>query len=136
MARRLALWVGAGAAVAAVAIAAVLALPGAEPSAPTRDAALASTGSQAAAPASEVERQLAAAQAAAAAGRMLDAHTAYERAYALDPSPSTLLELAVLERRMGRCREARRTAQRAAASADRAVADRAQQLLATIGRCD
>jgi hypothetical protein len=142
MARRLALWVGLGAAMAAVAIAAVLAFPGAQEhvAKPAHDGGArtpATPGSQAPGTAGDAARLVADAQAEVAAGRLLPAHGLYERAYALDPSASTLLELAVVEHRMGRCREARRTALRVlAGSPDRALADRAQQLLAAIGRCD
>src|SRR5690348_14834900 len=132
MAHRLALWVGLGAAMAAVALVAVLALPGVPehadahaPGSAVGSAAGSAAGSQAAPPVSEAARLVADAQAEVAAGRLLPAHGLYERAYALDPSASTLLELAVLEHRMGRCREARQTAGRVlAASPDRAVADR------------
>jgi tetratricopeptide (TPR) repeat protein len=143
--RRLWLWVGTGAVVAAGAIAAVLALAdrAEQPAAPVgadAGAARDAVGSQAtspATPASDAARLVEAAQAEAAAGRYLPAHALYRRAYELDPKPSTLLELGVLEHRTGHCREALRTAQRVVAAApDRELADRAQQLLATIGRCD
>ena len=141
MTRRLALWVGLGAAMAAVTVAAALVLPASERADSPREGTGAPTdtaGSHApaAGSAAEAARLVGAAQADAAAGRWQQAHAQYERAFALVPEPSTLFELAVIEHRMGRCREARRTARRVLAAPDRALVGRAQQLLAAIGRCD
>lgn len=73
----------------------------------------------------------------AAAGRLAQAHALLEQAYAHDPQPVTLFELARLEDQLGRCREAKRTTGRVlAASPTGALADRATKLLARLGRCD
>ena len=57
------------------------------------------------------------------------------QAYALDPRPSTLLELATVEFQAGHCRDARRAAQRVAATGGPLVGQ-ARELLGKIGRCD
>jgi hypothetical protein len=73
----------------------------------------------------------------AAAGRLPEAHALLVQAQAQDPQPATLLELARLEDRLGRCREAKRSAQRVLAAAPTGPsADQARQLLARLGHCD
>ena len=73
----------------------------------------------------------------AAAGRFAQAHALLEQAYAQDPQPATLFELARIEDRLGRCRDAKRTTRRVlAASPTGALADQANQLLGRLGRCD
>jgi tetratricopeptide (TPR) repeat protein len=73
----------------------------------------------------------------AAAGRFAQAHALLDQAYAQDPQPATLLALARVEERLGRCREAKRATQRVlAASPTGALADEATRLLGRLGRCD
>ena len=73
----------------------------------------------------------------AAAGRLPRALALLEQAYAQDPQPQILLQLARVEDQLGRCREAKRTAQRVlAVSPTGAIADQASQLLGRLGRCD
>jgi tetratricopeptide repeat protein len=73
----------------------------------------------------------------AAAGRFTQAHALLEQAYAQDPQPATLFELARVEDRLGRCRDAKRTARRVlAASPTGALADQATRLIGRLGRCD
>jgi tetratricopeptide (TPR) repeat protein len=85
----------------------------------------------------EAAQLLTAGQAEAAVGQYARARDLLERAYALDPQPATLLQLAELEHRTGRCREARLATQRVIAAApDGPLVDDARQLLDTIGRCD
>jgi hypothetical protein len=85
-------------------------------------------------PAAQIVRS---AKAELAAGNLVQARTLLARAAALDPRPSTLLELAAVELRTGHCRDARRAAQRVVAAAPgEPVADQAADLLGKIGRCD
>jgi len=73
----------------------------------------------------------------AAAGRLVRALALLEQAYAQDPQPATLLELARIEERLGRCRDAKRSAQRVVVvSPTGALAAQASQLLGRLGRCD
>jgi len=152
--RRLA-WIGGGAAVAAAIVAALL----------WRDAALeaphrtpgtasgggagtagrgpAGSGAPGTAPGSahdgsagDAAGLVASARAEVAAGRLVPARALLTRAYALDPAPATLLELAGIELQTGHCREARRATQRVVDQASGELADRARQLLEKIGRCD
>jgi len=72
-----------------------------------------------------------------AAGRFPRSLALLEQAYAQDPQPQILLQLARVEDQLGRCREAKRTAQRVlAVSPTGALADQATQLLGRLGRCD
>ncbi len=76
-------------------------------------------------------------RAQATEGHYAAAHALYQRAYALDPEPSTLFEVGRMEYLTGRCREARRTIQRLVAqSQGDPVREKAQELLGAIGRCD
>ena len=156
-ARRVALVVGAGALVVIAAIA--IALRGDEP--PARHAALDAGRPDAAAtapsreppsdaravpsvpaavPAADLEkarRLVETARSEASAGRYNEALALLMQAYELDGSPATLLEIAALDHRTGRCREARAAALRVvAASPGPDLQQRAQALLADIGRCD
>ncbi|MEO7732903.1 MAG: tetratricopeptide repeat protein [Kofleriaceae bacterium] len=71
------------------------------------------------------------------AGRFARAHALLEQAYAQDPRAATLLQLARVEDQLGRCRDAKRTAQRVlAVSPTGALAEQATQLLGRLGRCD
>lgn len=71
------------------------------------------------------------------AGRFARALALLEQAYAQDPQPATLLQLARVEDQLGRCRDAKRTAQRVVAvSPSGALADQATQLLGRLGHCD
>jgi Tfp pilus assembly protein PilF len=79
---------------------------------------------------------VAAARAELAAGRLAAARDLLSRAYTLDPQPATLLEIASVELQTGRCREARRAVQRVIADGAGALASRASELMARIGRCD
>jgi hypothetical protein len=156
-ARRLA-WIAGAAALAAVVIAAVLALPdpapgprgrgaasptGSAPGGPPPDAA-ASDRPVAAAPdapppaadAEPPERLVDAARSAAAAGDLARARSLLARAYAVDPRPATLLELAAVDFQGGHCREARRAVQRVIADGAGALSGQAFELLGRIGRCD
>jgi len=147
---RVAVWIGA-AVVAAGAVAAVLAISsggspsgGAGPSGDAqRDARGSTSGAGSGAPSgSETGSEtasglLAIARAQAAAGHYVQALGHYQRAYALDSAPSTLLEVGRMQHLSGRCREARRTTQRVlAASPPADIAGTAQDLLVRIGRCD
>ena len=146
--RRL-VWIG-GAAVVLVVVVAVVALAIAlrEPAGDSRGAAgrdagaasgaaLASGASGAAIGSGATAEQLvAAAHAAVTAGNLAEARTLLARAYALDPAPSTLLQLAAAELATGHCREARRATQRVIDESPPEIAEPARQLLARIGRCD
>lgn len=155
-ARRLA-WIAGAAGLAAVVIAAVVALPDVDPAPPAGPRS--SVGSVAssvrlapdvAAPArpaapdeppsgSTVEQAsqlVASSRAEVAAGRLAQARTLLARAYALDPLPATLLELAAVELQTGRCREARRAVQRVIADGVGALSSQAWELMGRIGRCD
>jgi len=146
--RRLA-WIAGAAALAALVITAVLALPDVDPvpghgSArgssvrPVPDAAAPPAGSGEP-PGSAVEQaaqQIAAARTAVAAGQLAEARTLLARAYALDPQPATLLELAAVELQTGHCREARRAVQRVIADGVGTLSARAWELMGRIGRCD
>lgn len=140
-ARRLA-WIAGAAVVVAVAIAAVLALPDAGPAPPVRPAPDAAAPRPTAPDALSGEgvgpaaQLVASARAEVAAGHLPEARGLLSRAYALDPPPITLLELADVELQTGRCREARRAAQRVIAQGAGALASRAQELMGRIGRCD
>ena len=150
---RVAVWIGA-AVVAAGAVAAVLAISGG--GSPTdADAERGGTGSTSGAgvgstsgagsgspggsePGSEsASGLLTTARGEASAGHYVQALGHYQRAYALDSAPSTLLEVGRMQHLSGRCREARRTTQRVlAASPPADIAGHAQDLLVRIGRCD
>ena len=151
-ARRLA-WIAGAAGLAAVAIAAVLALPDVGPAppagpgssvgSPVRPAPDAAAPPRPTAPdersgegAGQAAQLLASARAEAAAGRLPQARDLLSRAYALDPQPATLLELADVDFRTGRCREARRAVQRVIADGAGALSSRAWELMGRIGRCD
>jgi tetratricopeptide repeat protein len=140
-------------AVIAVVAVAALAIALREPAAPQRaptvgpTAAGGSAGSPAAGSAAvpaagsagsgdSAEQLIAAARAALTDGDLARARTLLARAYALDPAPSTLLDLAVLELSTGNCREARRATQRVIDEAPAEIAEPARRLLARIGRCD
>jgi tetratricopeptide (TPR) repeat protein len=155
---RIAVWIGA-AVVAAGAVAAVLAISGGgsrtsgtggsadaergEGAGAERGVGVGSTSAGSGSPAgSETASEtgaglLATARTEAAAGRYVQALGHYQRAYALDSAPSTLLEVGRMQHLSGRCREARRTTQRVlAASPPADLAGNAQDLLVRIGRCD
>jgi hypothetical protein len=146
MPRRRLAWIGAGAVVAAAIVAALLwrdAAPGAPRGPPSTHSggATGGTGSDAAAPAragsaGDAAALVASARAEVAAGRLVPARALLTRAYALDPTPATLLELAGVEFQTGHCREARRATQRVVNEASGELADRARRLLDQIGRCD
>lgn len=151
--RRASVWVGA-VVVAAAAVAAVLALRGGDEPEPTGPGAAASrpdagrasgaagsavaTPDRDAAPLPDTAPSLVeAARAEAAAGHYVQALALYQRAHALDPAPSTLLEVGRMLHLSGRCREARRTTQRVlAATPPPELAAAAQAQLDKIGRCD
>lgn len=146
-ARRLAWLLGALAVVAAVAVAAVRALPDVEPppvvaarpQAPAPAATAPAPGREPAAAGGKVEQasQLAGqADAAAAAGNTAEARALLVRAYALDPKPGMLLLIGGLDLAAGRCREARSEAQRVAAETTGQLADQARDLLERAGHCD
>jgi hypothetical protein len=134
--------------VAAGAVAAVLAIRGGGSDAPpgraTGDGSGAmagrgdgSTGAGAAAGSESAGGLVATARAEAAAGHYVQALGLYQRAHALDPAPSTLLEVGRMQHLSGRCREAHRTTQRVlAASPPGDIAAAAQELVTRIGRCD
>ena len=73
---------------------------------------------------------------AVAERRYAEALPLLEQAYAKDPQPATLLELASVDLALGRCREAKRAAQRVVAANVAELAEPARQLLARIGHCD
>ena len=139
-------WLGVGAAVVlAGAIAVALAVgespagptPGARPSGDARVAPPGPGPGSTDGSAGPAASLVASGSSAAIAGRYAEALTAYQRAYMLEPRPSTLFEVGRMEYLTGRCRDARRTTQRVlAASPDAALAAQAQQLLDRIGRCD
>lgn len=144
--RRSVRWLAAAAAVvAAGAIALVIAFGGgaapeapapAGPSTAALDAIDAGILALATTPeAAEAMRLVASAKAALASGNLARARVLLTQAYAADPSPSTLLELATVEFQTGDCRDARRAAQRVAATGG-PLADQARDLLGKIGRCD
>jgi len=147
--RRLA-WLLGAAALAAVVIAAVLALPDVEPARPAGPGASASTSrpapDAAALPAppgepsgngvEQAAQLVASARAEVAAGRLAQARDLLSRAYALDPRPATLLELASVDLQAGRCRDARRAVQRVIADGAGALSAQASELMGRIGRCD
>ena len=148
---RIAAWIGA-AVVAAGAVALVLAIgrggSDAPAGGPVRDGAGSTSGTGGsggvgAAGGSETGRPetaaglLETARAEAAARHYVQALGLYQGAHALDPAPSTLLEVGRMQHLAGRCREARRTTQRVlAASPPADIAAGAQELLTRIGRCD
>jgi hypothetical protein len=154
--RRVELWSGVAVVVIGGAIAAVMATRGSMPAGGSAEAGIATAGAPGAvdspaAPANDVApgsapgggdraqaaRLLDDGQAQASAGHYAAAHALYQRAYALDPKPSTLFEVGLMEHLSGRCREARRTTQRVVAeSQGDPVRAQAQELLAKIGRCD
>lgn len=157
-ARRLA-WIAGAAGLAAVVIAAVLALPEVDPVPPAGraagsggsaspraspapavpDAAARPAGSDEPPSGSAVDQAaqlVASARAEVAAGRLVQARTLLARAYALDPQPVTLLDLAEVELQTGHCREARRAVQRVIADGAGALSSRAWELMGRIGRCD
>ncbi len=139
---------------AAVVIAAVLALPDVYPAPPvgagSSRGAVVRLPPDAAAPArppdpeeppadSAVEQAaqlVASARAEVAAGHPVPARTLLARAYALDPRPATLLELAAVELQTGHCREARRAVQRVIADGVGPLSSQAWELMGRIGRCD
>jgi hypothetical protein len=146
-------WIGVAAVgVAAGAIAVVLALrsgseapPHASAGSSTQDlprpgAAGPDAGSVATSPASTAQqaaRLVASARAEIAAGNLAQARELLTQAYALDPSPATVLELGRVDYQTGHCRDARRAAQRVIEAAPAgSLADDARDLLAKIGRCD
>lgn len=152
-ARRLA-WIAGAAGLAAVVIAAVLALPEVDPARPAGPGSAAGSpvrpAPDAAAPArptapdeppsgSGVEQAaqlVASARAEVTAGHLPQARALLSRAYALDPQPATLLELAAVDLQTDRCREARRAVQRVIADGAGALSSRAWELMGRIGRCD
>lgn len=155
-ARRLA-WIAGAAGLAAIAAAAVLALPDVDPVPPggpvgsgpgsargasvrpVPDAAAPPAGSGEPAPGSAVEQAaqlIASARVQVGAGQLAQARTLLARAYALDPQPATLLELAAVDLQAGHCREARRAVQRVIADGAGTLSSRAWELMGRIGRCD
>lgn len=148
-ARRLA-WLAATAALAAVVIAAVLALPAVAPAPPAGagspglsvrlppDAAVGPIppGAPSGSGVEQAAQLVASARAEVAAGRLAQARDLLSRAYALDPQPATLLELASVDLQAGRCRDARRAVQRVIAGGAGALSGRAEELMGQIGRCD
>ena len=147
-ARRLAWLLGAA---AAAAVAAVLALPDVAPDPPADSGGSAGTsrglppdaaarpppsGETSGSGIEQAAQLVAAARAELAAGRLAAARDLLSRAYALDPQPATLLELASVDLQTGRCREARRAVQRVIADGPDALSSRAQELMGRIGRCD
>jgi hypothetical protein len=150
-------WIAGAAGLAAVVIAAVLALPEVDPVRPAGgpvgsgtargssvrgvpDAAAADpAGSGEPPPGRDVDQAaqlVASARAEVAAGRIAQARTLLARAYALDPLPATLLELAAVELQTGHCREARRAVQRVIADGAGTLSSQAWELMGRIGRCD
>jgi len=144
-ARRTGRWLAAAAAVAGSAVAAAIALRGSAPETP------ASAGLEAGAPGAvdagivalaippetaEAMRLVASAKAEAASGNLAQARVLLTRAYAVEPRPSTLLELAAIQFQTGDCRAARRAAQGVVAAAPGELARQARDLLGKIGRCD
>jgi hypothetical protein len=144
-------WIAGAGALAAVVIAAVLVLPDVDPSPPAGpgstaasprpppDAALArpdAPGEPSGSAAEQAAQLVASARADVAAGRLAQARDLLSRAYALDPQPATLLELASVDLQTGRCREARRAVQRVIGDGAGALSSRAWELMARIGRCD
>jgi hypothetical protein len=151
-ARRLA-WIAGAAGLAAVAIAAVLALPEVDPARPAAPGSAAGSAVRpapdAAAPPrstapdapsggdiGQAARLVASARAEVAAGHLPQARDLLSRAYALDPQPATLLELADVDLQIGRCREAHRAVQRVIADGAGPLSSRAWELMGRIGRCD
>ncbi|HEX8110432.1 MAG TPA: hypothetical protein VF516_22020, partial [Kofleriaceae bacterium] len=67
---------------------------------------------------------------------LVQARTLLVRAYALDPRPATLLELAAVDLQTGRCREAQRAVQRVIADGVGPLSSQAWELMGRIGRCD
>lgn len=148
-ARRLA-WIAGAVGLGAAVIAAVLALPDADPdpgsarsgsdrSPPVADAAPRPAGSDEPPPdraALQAAQLVASARAEVAAGQFAQARTLLAQAYRLDPQPATLLDLAAVELQTGHCREARRAVQRVIAEGAGALSDRARELMGWIGRCD
>jgi hypothetical protein len=155
-ARRLA-WIAGAAAVAAAVTAAVLALPEVDPARPAAGSAGSVSPSagplaDAAAPSrpsppapdeppsgsgvEQAARLVASARAEVTAGHLAQARTLLARAYALDPQPATLLEIAAVDLQAGRCREARRAVQRVITDGAGAVSSQARELMGKIGRCD
>jgi thioredoxin-like negative regulator of GroEL len=86
--------------------------------------------------AAQAAQLVASARAAASSGDFTRARALLAQAYALDPGPATLLELGRVDFRTGRCRDARRAAQRVIEEASGSLADDARILLGEIGRCD
>jgi hypothetical protein len=86
--------------------------------------------------AGQAAQLVASARAEVAAGHLPEARDLLARAYALDPQPATLLDLADVDLQTGRCREARRAVQRVIASGAGVLASRAWELMGRIGRCD
>lgn len=151
--RRLA-WIAGAAGLAALVIAAVLALPDVDPARPAGAGSSAGSSARlppdAAAPdrppaadespagsaVDQAAQLVASARAQVAAGHLVQARTLLARAYALDPRPATLLELAAVELQTGRCREARRAVQRVIADGVGPLSSQAWELMGRIGRCD
>jgi hypothetical protein len=106
----------------------------------TPGSASGSSGGSAAAPTRAInpaEPLIASAHVAAADGNFTRARDLLDRAYALDPRPTTLLEIARLDHRIGRCRDARRAAGRVLEAAPAGpLAAEARDLLGQIGHCD
>jgi hypothetical protein len=148
-ARRLA-WLAGAAALAAVVIAAVLALPAVAPPPPASagspgspvrlppDAAAgpAPPGAPSGSGVEQAAQLVTSARAEVAAGRLAQARDLLSQAYALDPQPATLLELASVDLQAGRCRDARRAVLRVIADGAGALSARAEELMGRIGRCD
>lgn len=150
-------WIAGAAGLAAVVIAAVLALPEVDPAPPVGgpvgsgsargasargvpDAAVADPAGSGEPPSArdvdQAAQLVASARAEVAAGQIAQARTLLARAYALDPQPATLLDLAAVELQTGHCREARRAVQRVIADGAGTLSSQAWELMGRIGRCD